>query len=111
MTHRSAQGIANSLLFSSILVVSALYHSELGGPGSNYNTINVVLVVALVALNREFSQGLVLAFAVPVTFLAMSVVGNLGELGPGSYRAAGATAIGYAVFTLKPMPLHHPLLR
>ena len=108
---RAIHGIANSLLFLSILVMWALFHSDLGGPGSIYNTVNVALIGVFLLLNREFNHGLVRAFAVPVVFLAMSVVGNIGILGSGSYRAALATAIGYALFTLKPVPLHRPLLR
>lgn len=110
-TNRLIRGIANSLLFFSILLVSALLESEIGGPESIYNAINVALIGVFLLLNREFNHGLVLAFAVPLAFLAMSVGGNLGDFGPGGYRTVGATAIGYALFMLKPVPLHHRLLR
>ena len=96
MTRRMLRrGKANTLLVISILVSSALFQSEIGGPGTIYNSIVIVLAVLLLLRNGKFEGALVFAFGLPVAILALSVAMNVATLHPGGYRSAVATAIGY----------------
>ena len=111
MNTREAQGIANAIVWFAILAVSGLFQSEIGGPGSYFNAIDVALIALFVAMNRRVDKRLALAFGVPLGFLALSVISNTDTLHAGGYRSAGAISAGYLLFTLKPVPLHHVLLR
>lgn len=105
------RGTFNSLLLVSILVVSALFQSELGGPDSVFNALDVIFIALFILFNRSVRPMLVLAFALPVLCLALSVVLNIDTIAIGGLRSAGATAIGFALFVLKPVPLNRRLLR
>lgn len=105
------RAVLNSLLLAAFLVVSVLAKSELGGPDSIYNSVNVGLVVFFLLMNLRFEGTLLLAFAVPLAFLFLSVVANVASLQLGSYNSAIATALGYLLFTLKPPLLDQRLLR
>lgn len=104
-------GTANAILIVSMLVLSALFQSELGGPGSLYNSAVIVVAVVFLCRNPNLDSRLILAFGIPVVILVASVFLNADTLHAGGYRSAIATAIGYTLLMVKPVPVNHRLLR
>jgi hypothetical protein len=111
MTQEQLRGNLNTLLIMAMLVIGSLVQSEIGGPGSIYNSINVSLITVFLILNHDVDPRLVHFFAAPVAFLLLSVAANIETLHVGGYRTAVAATLGYALFTLRPVPLHRPLLK
>lgn len=101
----------NTIILVTILLLNALYHSEIGGPGTIFNKIGFLLAFLFLYLNFRFNPFLSLAFAVPLLFLFSSVMINATSLHAGGFNSALATATGYALMTLKPPPLDNTLMK
>lgn len=110
MKNQWNRGVTNAFLLALILVVSAISESDLGGPETFYNAVNVGLIATFLMFNPHFDTRTVAFFAAPLAFLYLSVAANADTLHPGGYRTAGAITAGYALFMLKPVPVHQRLL-
>ena len=98
-------------LLVAVLVLNVLRQSDIGGPGTIYNTISFLLVVGVLLLYPRFHPYFVFAFAAPVLFLMLSVVVNGSTLPMNGFRTALAIAAGYSLLMLRPLPLNITLLR
>ena len=90
---------------------NTLYESELGGNDSIYNTVSFLLLLVFFFLNNHIKLSLSFFFAVPLIFLALSVLINISTLQPGGYNAALAISMGYLLLTLKPPHLDRMLMQ
>lgn len=105
------RGYTNTIILVAILVLNALYDSELGGNGTQYNTISFILAVVFISMNLRFNPFLTLAFAFPLIFLFSSVTVNAATLHAGGFNSALAVSAGYALLTLKQPPLDCRLMK
>lgn len=94
-----------------MLVIDTISSSYLGGPGTIYNTISFFLAAAFLFLNRRIDRSLVTFFAIPIIFLALSVVVNVSNIQSGGYNSMLTTVIEYTLLTLQPFPLDRTLMR
>lgn len=105
------RGDINTVILFAVLILNTLFQSEIGGPGTIFNTISFLLVLVFLVLNPRFNSWLSLLFAVPVLFLMLSVLFNITTLHAGGFRSALATTAGYMLLMLRPLPLNVIFLR
>ncbi len=102
---------ANTIILVAVILLNTLYESELGGSDSIYNTVSILLLLVFFFLNHHIKPTLSFFFAVPLTFLALSVLINISTLQPGGYNTALAISMGYLLLTLKPPHLDRILMQ
>jgi len=105
------RGYTNTIILIGILVVNAIYESELGGSGTIYNSIGFLLAVAFCFLNHHICRSLATFFIVPILFLALSAVVNLSHTQSGGFNSMVAIFVGYVLLTLQPFTLDRVLMR
>jgi hypothetical protein len=106
------RGCTNAILLFAIIVTNTLYASRWGLEGSIWPTISVMLVGLFFIFNfSHVNPTLFCFFAVPVQFVAGSVLVNGQTLHPGGFRSAVATGAAYLLFTLSGVPLSQRLFR
>ena len=94
-------------LLAAILALNTFYNSAIRrAPGSIYNTITFLLALAILLIYGRFHPSLVVAFALPVIFLMLSLTINGSGI-----RFGLASAAGFALLTFAPMQLNLPFLR
>ncbi|MFH1603128.1 MAG: hypothetical protein ABIH03_04405 [Pseudomonadota bacterium] len=101
----------NTGLLLVLLVTITLYQSEIGGPESVWNAVAVAAGAVFVVSNLRLSRSFIGLFAIPVCLLALSVIANAPEVQASGIRSAVATSVGFGLFALPPVTLHHRLLR
>ena len=96
----------NTILLVSILFLSALYQSELGGGGSVFNSISLLLALIFIFYNLKFNQFLTLAFSLPLFFLLMSIIVNNDVFDSGGYHRVISMTVGYLLLMLSSFQLN-----
>ncbi len=101
----------NTFLLFGILVSNTLYRTIIGGEGSIYSQLSFFLALGLILRNRRFDTRLASAFGLPVILLMLSMAVNFASLTSGSFHSGLLIATGFALLTLKPIPLDGLRLR
>lgn len=101
----------NVLILTAVIIFNTFYHSELGGPGTLFNTISFFLLIIFLLLNNKLYPFLFLTFSIPLIFLLLSTLLHTSILHEGGYHSALATSVGYILLTLKNPPIDKQLLK
>ncbi len=106
---RFQRGKMNAVLLFSALLASTIYMSELGGAGSIWTVVTWALSLWFISVNlrKALFQSV---FMIPIAFVFISTIANLGHLPPAGIRSALATVIGFLLFALPPLMLDKRLM-
>jgi hypothetical protein len=100
----------NAIILISILLLSTLSHSDLGGMEATFNSISLLLALIFIFLNFKFNQFLILSFSLPLFFLTISVIVNNDVFDSGGYHRVISMTIGYLLLMLGSFDLNKSLL-